>query len=74
MVKFMNAVGADKITPEAIADQAKVFTGPLVFGAPPIQCAKYPDEPAICDDQTKFFDYSGQGQFVPASGFVPPLE
>ncbi len=42
MIKFMNEVGADKLTPAAIADKAKVFKGPLVFGAPQVQCAKYP--------------------------------
>src|SRR5215207_1755511 len=34
IVKFMNAAGADNITPEAIAEQAKAFKGPLAFGAP----------------------------------------
>ena len=34
MIKFMNEVGADKLTPQAIADKAKAFKGPLVFGAP----------------------------------------
>jgi branched-chain amino acid transport system substrate-binding protein len=72
MIKFMNAVGADKLTPQAIAEQAKAFKGPLVFGAPEVQCAKYPDAPAVCNDQTQFFDYSGKGQFKNASGFVRP--
>jgi len=72
MIKFMNAVGADKLTPQAIADQAKAFKGPLVFGAPQVQCAKYPDAPAVCNDQTQFFDYAGKGQFKRASGFVRP--
>jgi branched-chain amino acid transport system substrate-binding protein len=74
MIKFMNEVGADKLTPQAIADQAKAFKGPLVFGAPQVQCAKYPDAPAVCNDQTQFFDYGGKGQFKRASGFVRPPE
>ena len=74
MIKFMNAVGADKLTPQAIADQAKAFKGPLVFGAPQVQCAKYPDAPAVCNDQTQFFNYAGKGQFKRASGFVRPPE
>jgi branched-chain amino acid transport system substrate-binding protein len=72
MIKFMNAVGADKLTSQAIAEQAKTFKGPLVFGAPQVQCAKYSDAPAVCNDQTQFFDYSGKGQFKNASGFVRP--
>jgi branched-chain amino acid transport system substrate-binding protein len=74
IIKFINEVGADNITPQAIADKAKEFKGPLVFGAPEVQCAKYPDAPAVCNDQTQFFDYSGKGQFKNASGFVRPPE
>jgi branched-chain amino acid transport system substrate-binding protein len=74
MIKFMNAVGADKLTPQAIAEQAKAFKGPLVFGAPQVQCGKYPDAPAVCNDQTQFFDYGGKGQFKNASGFLRPPE
>jgi branched-chain amino acid transport system substrate-binding protein len=72
IVKFMNAVGADKLTSQAIAEQAKAFKGPLAFGAPQLQCEKYPTAPAVCNDQTKFFKYEGKGKFVRASGFVRP--
>jgi branched-chain amino acid transport system substrate-binding protein len=74
IIKFINEVGADNITPQAIADKAKEFKGPLVFGAPEVQCGKYSDAPAVCNDQTQFFDYSGKGQFKNASGFVRPPE
>jgi branched-chain amino acid transport system substrate-binding protein len=74
MIKFYNEVGADNLTGQAIADKAKAFKGPLVFGAPEVQCGKYPDAPAVCNDQTQFFDYSGKGQFKNASGFVRPPE
>jgi branched-chain amino acid transport system substrate-binding protein len=74
MIKFMNAVGADKLTPQAIADEAKAFKGPLAFGAPQVQCGKYPDAPAVCNDQTQFFKYGGKGQFKRSSGFVRPPE
>jgi len=74
IAKFMNAAGADNITPEAIAEQAKAFKGPQAFGAPSVQCAKYADAPAVCNDQTKFFKYNGKGQFERASGFVRPPE
>jgi branched-chain amino acid transport system substrate-binding protein len=74
IAKFMNAAGADNITPEAIAEQAKAFKGPQAFGAPSVQCAKYADAPAVCNDQTKFFKYNGKGAFEKASGFVRPPE
>jgi branched-chain amino acid transport system substrate-binding protein len=72
IIKYMNAVGADKLSSQAIADQAKAFKGPLAFGAPQLQCEKYPEAPAVCNDQTKFFKYEGKGTFVRASGFVRP--
>jgi branched-chain amino acid transport system substrate-binding protein len=74
IVKFMNAVGADKLSSEAIAEQARAFKGPLAFGAPALQCEKYSDAPAVCNDQTKFFKYEGKGKFERASGFVRPPE
>jgi branched-chain amino acid transport system substrate-binding protein len=74
IIKYMNAVGADKLSPTAIAEQAKAFKGPLAFGAPQLQCEKYPEAPAVCNDQTKFFKYEGKGKFVRASGFVRPPE
>jgi branched-chain amino acid transport system substrate-binding protein len=74
IVKYMNAVGADKLSSEAIAEQARAFKGPLAFGAPALQCEKYSDAPAVCNDQTKFFKYEGKGKFERASGFVRPPE
>jgi branched-chain amino acid transport system substrate-binding protein len=74
IVKFMNGVGADKLSSEAIAEQARAFKGPLAFGAPALQCEKYSDAPAVCNDQTKFFKYEGKGKFERASGFVRPPE
>jgi branched-chain amino acid transport system substrate-binding protein len=74
IAKFMNAAGADNVTPEAIAEQAKAFKGPQAFGAPSVECAKYADAPAVCNDQTKFFKYNGKGQFEKASGFLRPPE
>jgi branched-chain amino acid transport system substrate-binding protein len=74
IIKWMNAVGADKLSSAAIAEQAKAFKGPLAFGAPQVQCGKYPDAPAVCNDQTQFFKYEGKGQFKRSSGFVRPPE
>jgi branched-chain amino acid transport system substrate-binding protein len=70
--KWMNEIGADKLSPESIAAQAKAFKGPLAFGPPTLQCGKYPDAPAICNDQMKVFKYEGKGVFKPASGWLGP--
>jgi branched-chain amino acid transport system substrate-binding protein len=74
IAQWMNAVGAEDITPEAIAEQAKAFKGPLLLGPPTVQCGKYPDRPAICNDQAKFYTYEGKGAFKPASGWLGPPE
>jgi branched-chain amino acid transport system substrate-binding protein len=65
----MNKIGADKISPETIAEEAKGFKGPQVWGAPTLQCGKYPEAPAICNDQAKFYKYEGKGKFSPAGGW-----
>ena len=45
IAQFMNAVGYDNLTPEAIAEQAANFKGPLLLGGPVIHCGKYPESP-----------------------------
>jgi hypothetical protein len=37
-VKFMNQLGPDAITPEAMRDKMKTFTGPMMLQAGPLQC------------------------------------
>lgn len=71
-VKFMNAIGADKITTEALAQQFKAFRGPLIMGAPNVQCGKYKSQPAVCNDQTKFYNYEGKGVFKAVTGYITP--
>jgi branched-chain amino acid transport system substrate-binding protein len=72
IAQWMNKIGADEVTPATIAAQAKAFKGPMAYGAPTVQCGKYSDAPAICNDQTKFFKYVGKGKFTPASGWLQP--
>jgi branched-chain amino acid transport system substrate-binding protein len=67
--QWMNKIGPDNITEQTIAEQAKAFKGPQAWGAPTLQCGKYPEAPAICNDQTKFFNYEGKGKFTPAGGW-----
>jgi len=60
IIKFLNEIGYDNITPDAVLDKAKAFTGPLALGAPSLECGKYADAPAVCNDQIQFFNYEGQ--------------
>jgi len=67
--QFLNKIGADNVTEQSFAEQAKAFKGPQAWGAPTIECGKYPEAPAICNDQTKFYKYEGKGKFTPAGGW-----
>jgi branched-chain amino acid transport system substrate-binding protein len=67
--QWMNKVGADNITEQTLSEQAKAFKGPQAWGAPTIQCGKYPEAPGICNDQEKFYKYEGKGRFAPAGGW-----
>jgi branched-chain amino acid transport system substrate-binding protein len=71
-VQWMNKIGADAITPDALIEQGRAFKGPLLWGPPTIQCGKYPDMPAVCNDQTKFYKYEGKGKLTVASGWLGP--
>jgi branched-chain amino acid transport system substrate-binding protein len=71
-VRFLNEVGADKITPARVLAQAKAFKGPLALGSPKLQCGKYKDAPGICNDMFQAFTYKGKFQFTRASGWIGP--
>ena len=53
-------------------EKARAFTGPVALGAPELQCGKYSDAPAICNDRTQFFTYSGKNQFDKAAEWLQP--
>jgi branched-chain amino acid transport system substrate-binding protein len=72
--QWMNKIGPENVSETTIAEQAKAFKGPQAFGAPTLECGKYPEAPAICNDQTKFFNYEGKGKFTPAGGWQRPPE
>ena len=74
LAKFLNAIGPDDLTPEAVVEQMKAFEGPLILGSPVLQCGKYPEAPGVCNDYTQFYKYNGDGVWENASGFVPPPE
>jgi branched-chain amino acid transport system substrate-binding protein len=69
IAKFMNKVGYGKLSPTAIAAQARAFRGPVVLGPPTLQCGKYPKLPAICADGASFFRYQGNDVFQRVPGW-----
>ena len=70
--RFLNEVGSANLTPTAVLDKAKAFTGPVALGAPALQCGKYPSAPGICNDRTQFFVYKGKHEFVKSAGWLQP--
>jgi branched-chain amino acid transport system substrate-binding protein len=71
-VKFLNELGPDNLTSDAIVEKARSFTGPVALGAPQLECGKYDEAPAICNDRTQFFTYSGKNQFDKAAEWLQP--
>jgi branched-chain amino acid transport system substrate-binding protein len=70
--KFIAESGGPDATPEQVLETAKSFTGPVALGAPELECGKYPDAPAICNDRVQFFTYNGKGDFQKAAGWTQP--
>jgi branched-chain amino acid transport system substrate-binding protein len=69
-IKFLNELGPDALTSDAIVKKARAFTGPVALGAPQLQCEKYKDAPAVCNDRTQFFTYAGKFQFNKAASWL----
>jgi branched-chain amino acid transport system substrate-binding protein len=70
--RMINQAGPDSVTPQSISTQLAKFTGPVVMGAPKVDCGKYPEAPAVCNDQARFYTYQGKGAFVPQGGWLAP--
>lgn len=70
--KVLNALGPDKITSASVTEQLRKFPGPVVMGAAEVECGKYPDAPAVCNDQARFYQYEGKGQFKPLTDWIRP--
>jgi branched-chain amino acid transport system substrate-binding protein len=71
-VKFLNELGPNSLTSSAVLNKAKSFTGPVALGAPELQCGKYSDAPAVCNDRTQFFTYHGKNDFKKAASWLQP--
>jgi branched-chain amino acid transport system substrate-binding protein len=74
LAKWLNAIGPDDITTEAILEQMAAFEGPLILGSPVVDCGKYPEAPGNCGDHTQFYRFTEDGGFENVSGFLPPPE
>jgi branched-chain amino acid transport system substrate-binding protein len=72
-VKVMNTIPFSKLTPATVTAGLKAFKGPLILAAPEIGCGKVsPGEPAVCGNQTQFYNYTGKGKWKVSSGWLKP--
>ena len=76
LAKWLNAVGPDNLTTDAIVAEMKAFKGPLILGSPVLQCGKYPEAPGVCNDYTQFYKYNGDQAVgaAPATSWVRPKD
>jgi branched-chain amino acid transport system substrate-binding protein len=70
--RFMNEVGYANLSPSAILAKAKAFTGPVALGAPSLDCGMFSSAPAVCNDRTQFFLYSGKNHWTKEAGWLQP--
>ena len=74
LAKWLNAVGPDSLSSDSIVSEMKAFKGPLILGSPVLQCGKYPEAVAVCNDYTQFYKYNGANEWEHAGDFVGPPE
>ncbi|HEY7604939.1 MAG TPA: ABC transporter substrate-binding protein [Gaiellaceae bacterium] len=72
-IKIMNTIPYNKISSATISAGFKNFKGPLILAAPDIACGKASaGEPAVCGNETQFYNYLGKGKWKAASGWLKP--
>ena len=71
LAKWLNAIGPDNITTEAILEQMAAFEGPLILGSPVVDCGKYPEAPGNCGDHTQFYRYHRTGRSRTSAASCP---
>jgi branched-chain amino acid transport system substrate-binding protein len=72
VVKILNAIPANRITPATISAGLKSFAGPVVMGPPSIKCGFDKTAIAVCNNQTHFQEYLGNGKWKVRSGWLKP--
>jgi branched-chain amino acid transport system substrate-binding protein len=67
-VKILNQIGADKVSPDAVANWWKSFTGPLFLGPDKISCGFLADKglPGLCSTTVFMYTYHGGGKWDPS--------
>jgi branched-chain amino acid transport system substrate-binding protein len=70
-IKAINEAGPDASS-TAVLDKLKAFKGPVALGAPELQCGKYSNAPAVCNDRAQFFTYEGGNSFAKAAPWLQP--
>jgi hypothetical protein len=69
----MNTIPYNKISSATISAGFKSFKGPLILAAPNVSCGKASaGEPAVCGNETQFYNYLGKGKWKAASGWLQP--
>ena len=74
LAKWLNTIGPDDITTEAILEQMAAFEGPLILGSPVVDCGKYPEAPGTAVTTRSSTGSPKMGAFEKVSGFLPPPE
>jgi len=69
LVKFMNQIGVDNITPDTMRQAALAFTGPMYGVVGPMACGKNPIFPSLCGIQMSIQQYKDQKWVSIADGF-----
>jgi branched-chain amino acid transport system substrate-binding protein len=63
LTKFMNAIGPDNVTPDAMRQASLAFTGPQWIVVGPMACGKNPIFPSVCGVQMGIQQYKA-GKWV----------
>jgi ABC-type branched-subunit amino acid transport system substrate-binding protein len=63
LVKFMNQIGPDNVSPDTIRQASQAFTGPMWGVVGPMACGKNPTFPPLCGIQMGIQQYK-DGQWI----------
>lgn len=70
--RFLNQAGGVNSTPEAIAQKAAAFTGPMLLAGQTVKCAQYQSQPGLCGAQSRVFQHTGANSFTAVSNWLTP--
>jgi branched-chain amino acid transport system substrate-binding protein len=70
LAKIRNTVGADKLSPRAIAAGAKAFEGPVLLGEPKLKFGSIKGMPTVGSLGARFYAYEGGGKWTSKSDWL----